>query len=46
MHVAPIGLLAVFAPAQTAGLAAHAAALTHGHPSGYISAAASAAMVR
>ncbi len=46
MRVAPIGLLAAFDPAQTAALAGRAAALTDGHPSGYISAAALAAMVR
>jgi len=45
MRVAPIGLLAS-SPEDAAELAARAAALTHGHPSGYWSAAAMAAMVR
>ena len=39
MRVAPIGLLTPLDPAHVADLAASAAALTHGHPSGYISAA-------
>lgn len=46
MRIAPIGLMGDLDPAQSAELAACAAALTHGHPSGYISAAALAAMVR
>jgi ADP-ribosyl-[dinitrogen reductase] hydrolase len=46
MRVAPIGLQPSLTPEQAAELAARAAALTHGHPSGYWSAAAMAAMVR
>lgn len=46
MRAAPIGLFADFDPANAANLAARAAALTHGHPSGYISAAAMASMLR
>jgi len=46
MRVAPIGLLPSLTPEHAAELAARAAALTHGHPSGYWSAAAMAAMVR
>jgi ADP-ribosylglycohydrolase len=46
MRIAPVGLLGDLDPAQSAELAARAAALTHGHPSGYISAAALAAMMR
>jgi ADP-ribosyl-[dinitrogen reductase] hydrolase len=45
MRVAPIGLMAS-SPEDAAELAARAAALTHGHPSGYWSAAAMAAMIR
>jgi len=46
MRVAPIGLVTELDPKQAAELAARAAALTHGHPSGYLSAAALAAIVR
>ena len=46
MRVAPLGLLTDFDPAQVAQLAARAAALTHGNPTGYLSAAALAAIVR
>jgi ADP-ribosylglycohydrolase len=47
MRVAPIGLLSKgLKPEQTFQLAAEAAACTHGHPSGYLSAGAMAAMVR
>jgi ADP-ribosylglycohydrolase len=46
MRVAPIGLLPALEPANVADVAARAAALTHGHPSGYISAAALAAIIR
>jgi ADP-ribosylglycohydrolase len=46
MRVAPLGLLRDLEPAKVAELAARAAALTHGHPSGYLSAAAMAAIVR
>ncbi len=41
MRVAPLGLVPKWQPTEAAGLAARAAALTHGHPSGYVSAAAS-----
>jgi len=47
MRVAPIGLLSKgLQPEQTFQLAAEAAACTHGHPSGYLSAGAMASMVR
>jgi ADP-ribosylglycohydrolase/protein-tyrosine phosphatase len=47
MRVAPIGLLSKeLQPEQTFRLAAEAAACTHGHPSGYLSAGAMASMVR
>jgi ADP-ribosylglycohydrolase len=46
MRVAPLGLVRDFEPTKVAELAARAAALTHGHPSGYLSAAAMAAIVR
>jgi ADP-ribosylglycohydrolase/protein-tyrosine phosphatase len=46
MRVAPLGLLRELAPTEVAELAARAAALTHGHPGGYLSAAAMAAIVR
>lgn len=47
MRVAPIGLVSKkLEPEQTFQLAAEAAACTHGHPSGYLSAGAMAAMVR
>jgi len=47
MRVAPIGLISKgIKPEQTFQLAAEAAACTHGHPSGYLSAGAMAAMVR
>ena len=46
MRVAPIGLFAALRPEEVAELAACAAALTHGHASGYLSAGAMAAIVR
>jgi ADP-ribosylglycohydrolase/protein-tyrosine phosphatase len=47
MRVAPIGLISKgFKPEQAFQLAAEAAACTHGHPSGYLSAGAMATMVR
>jgi ADP-ribosylglycohydrolase len=46
MRIAPLGLLTHFEPAKVMELAARAAALTHGHPSGYLSAASMAAIVR
>jgi ADP-ribosyl-[dinitrogen reductase] hydrolase len=47
MRVAPIGLVSKkLEPEQTFQLAAEAAACTHGHPSGYLSSGAMAAMVR
>jgi len=47
MRVAPVGLVSKgFQPEQTFQLAAEAAACTHGHPSGYLSAGAMAGMVR
>jgi ADP-ribosyl-[dinitrogen reductase] hydrolase len=46
MRVAPIGLLRELAATDAAELAARSAALTHGHPSGYLSAAAMAAIVK
>ncbi len=47
MRVAPIGLISKrFKPEQIFQLAVEAAACTHSHPSGYLSAGAMAAMVR
>jgi ADP-ribosyl-[dinitrogen reductase] hydrolase len=46
MRAAPIGLFRDFEPRQAFDLAARAAALTHGHPSGYLSAGMVAAIVR
>ena len=46
MRVAPLGLVQAWAPATAFIVAAQTAAITHGHPSGYLSAAAMAAMVR
>jgi ADP-ribosyl-[dinitrogen reductase] hydrolase len=46
MRVAPFGLLRTWQPTEATELAARAAALTHGHPSGYLSAATMAAIVR
>ncbi|MGH2586913.1 MAG: ADP-ribosylglycohydrolase family protein [Dehalococcoidia bacterium] len=47
MRVAPIGLFPRrFGPEEAFRLAARAGALTHGHPSGYLSAGALAAIVR
>ena len=46
MRVAPIGLLAGWGPVEAAELAARAAALTHGHCNGYLSAGAMAAIIR
>jgi ADP-ribosylglycohydrolase len=46
MRVAPIGLARGYTPEQAFELAARAAALTHGHPGGYLPAGALAAMIR
>jgi ADP-ribosyl-[dinitrogen reductase] hydrolase len=47
MRVAPLGFISKgLKPEQTFQLAAEAAALTHGHPSGYLSAGAMATLVR
>jgi ADP-ribosylglycohydrolase len=46
MRTAPIGLLRSLSPEQCLELGARAAAITHGHPSGYWSAGAIAAIVR
>jgi len=47
MRVAPIGLVSKgLKPEETFQLAAEAAACTHGHPSGYLSAGAMAVLVR
>ena len=46
MRVAPIGLRRDWTEAQVFELAARAAAITHGHPTGFLSAAAAAVMVR
>jgi ADP-ribosyl-[dinitrogen reductase] hydrolase len=46
MRVAPLGLVQAWAPATAFIVAAQTAAITHGHPSGYLSAAAMAAIVR
>lgn len=46
MRVAPIGLVRDYTPEQAFELAARAAALTHGHPGGYLPAGALAAMIR
>jgi ADP-ribosyl-[dinitrogen reductase] hydrolase len=46
MRVAPIGLVRDLDPDEAFDLAASAAALTHGHPSGYLSAGAMACLVR
>lgn len=46
MRVAPIGLRSDWTERQVFELAARAAAITHGHPTGYLSAAAAAVMVR
>jgi ADP-ribosyl-[dinitrogen reductase] hydrolase len=46
MRVAPIGLIRDWSPKQAFNVAASAAAITHGHPSGFWSAAAMSAMVR
>lgn len=46
MRVAPIGLLLDLSPKQAFDLAIRAAALTHGHSSGYLSAGSMAALVR
>ena len=45
MRVAPLGWLTPWPQAQVFQVAAEAAALTHGHPSGYLSAGALAALV-
>jgi ADP-ribosyl-[dinitrogen reductase] hydrolase len=46
MRVVPLGLVQAWAPATAFVVAAQTAAITHGHPSGYLSAAAMAAIVR
>ena len=46
MRVAPIGLRSDWSEGQVFELAARAAAITHGHPAGYLSAGAAAVMVR
>ena len=46
MRVAPIGLLTQLTPAEAFIVAARAAALTHGHPLGYLSAGALAYLLR
>ena len=46
MRVAPIGCVRQWSPEQAFDIAEKAAAITHGHPSGYLSAAAMAAIVR
>jgi ADP-ribosylglycohydrolase len=45
MRVAPIGLLLHRTPLHACGTAAKAAAITHGHPSGYLSAGALASII-
>lgn len=46
MRTAPIGLVRTLSPEQCLDLGARAAAITHGHPSGYWTGGAIAAMVR
>lgn len=46
MRVAPIGLVRRFGVDEAFDLGARAAALTHGHPCGYLSAAAMSSLVR
>ncbi|HEX6828337.1 MAG TPA: ADP-ribosylglycohydrolase family protein [Burkholderiales bacterium] len=46
MRVAPIGLIREYTPDRAFELAASAAALTHGHPGGYLPAGALAFMIR
>lgn len=46
MRVAPIGLLKELSPTQALEIGAQTAAITHGHPSGYWSSGALAAIVR
>lgn len=46
MRVAPLGLVQAWAPATAFIPAAQTAATKHGHPSGYLSVAAMAALVR
>jgi ADP-ribosyl-[dinitrogen reductase] hydrolase len=46
MRVAPIGLIAAMSPEEVFEIAARVAAITHGHPSGFWSAAAMASVVR
>jgi ADP-ribosylglycohydrolase/protein-tyrosine phosphatase len=46
MRVAPLGLIKAIVPESAWRLGAAAAALTHGHPSGFLSAAALATIVR
>jgi ADP-ribosyl-[dinitrogen reductase] hydrolase len=46
MRVAPIGLVLPWPPAEAFDIASRTAAITHGHPSGYLSAGAMAATVR
>jgi ADP-ribosyl-[dinitrogen reductase] hydrolase len=46
VRVAPVGLFTALTPRHAFDRAARAAAITHGHPSGYLSAGALAAVVR
>jgi ADP-ribosylglycohydrolase/protein-tyrosine phosphatase len=46
MRSAPVGLFRRFKPRQAFDLGARSAAITHGHPSGYLSAGMVSAMVR
>lgn len=46
IRVAPIGLVRRWAPSQCFEIGEAAAALTHGHPTGYLSSGAFAAMIR
>jgi ADP-ribosyl-[dinitrogen reductase] hydrolase len=46
MRVAPIGLVRSWEPERCFDVAMQSAAITHGHPSGYLSAGAMSAMIR
>ena len=46
MRIAPLGLVREYAPEHAFKVAAEAAALTHGHPSGYLSAGMLACILR
>ncbi len=46
MRSAPVGLFSRFDPKQAFELGARSAAITHGHPSGYLSAGMVSAIVR